>query len=243
MVDECAETLEVVSLRRCGGVVGGVGVGVWWHWWIRAGESWVGWDGESALLVRWTEDASGSLTGVMQLATLQAGGAFVESHTWSVSGVRGGSAVTLKLKVSLGTDVVMAGDIDGEHLILFWPSGGGRLDPVTLAEGTVDEFNRRVADLEGSAAQVAVSEAQLREATAAVEEAQRQLDSARWDLGFWIGEVEAALSNAEHWLGQTEESLEQLRYRVEQVYRRVDTVPALVEILLPQPFFMDFPVA
>lgn len=212
--------LLIAHLSGCGGTSPAGG--------SSSAEAWVGWDGESALLVRWTEDAGGSLSGVMQLAMLEDGGAAVESQTWTVSGVRAGSGVTLSLQVPLAPDVAVVGEVDGDRLTLYWPSRGGELDPLVLKVGNVGLFNQRVGELEAAAAEVAAAQARERAATDAVEEARRQLESARWHLEARIGDLEVALGEARRWLQQAEVGLEQLRYRVEQVHGRVASAPELV---------------
>ena len=131
-----------------------------------------GHDNASALLVQWTDDGNGGLTGSVQIADKSASdsGAAVKQTTLTFTGKLDANQVSLVVKEELGATKTWNGSLDGDELRVNVPEGTS-VDSMILARASAETYNEDVALLEAE-----VLRARAEVASAAAEADNRDAD-------------------------------------------------------------------
>lgn len=91
------------------------------------------------------------LQGTLIIATLDGSSGVVSSNSWPITGSIEGADVSL----DAGLDTApTTGSIDGSGLHLTYPSNAGNPQDQTLAEGTIDDYNAMVEQLNAAGRQI-----------------------------------------------------------------------------------------
>ena len=91
------------------------------------------------------------LQGTLTIATLDGSTGVVSSNSWPITGSIEGADVSL----DAGLDTApTTGSIDGSGLHLTYPSRAGNPQDQTLAEGTIDDYNAMVEQLNAAGRQI-----------------------------------------------------------------------------------------
>ena len=91
------------------------------------------------------------LQGTLTIATLDESTGVVSSNSWPITGSIEGSDVSL----DAGLDTApTTGSIDGSGLHLIYPSHAGNPQDQTLAQGTIDDYNAMVEQLNAAGRQI-----------------------------------------------------------------------------------------
>jgi len=109
-------------------------------------------DNASALLVRWTEDGDGVLTGSIEVADKAPGlsGVPVKRTTLVFSGRLDAGQVSLKVKGELGQIQIWSGTLDDDGLRVNVPQDANSVETMILPRSSVRTFNADVAALQNA---------------------------------------------------------------------------------------------
>ncbi|MGH9896621.1 MAG: hypothetical protein ACREA0_32410, partial [bacterium] len=186
-------------------------------------EAWLATTTDSVLLVRWTEDESGQVSGVLQLAHLV--DFAVEGESLSIDGMVTNGTVTLSVDGLFGTSTTLTGELSRGELTLFWPDETGTLHAVPFHRASISDYNNAVAALEDVGAQQAQAAYEAEAGGQALAQADNRLASARRQLENAIQGVGDAQSWAGYSLEGVRSTLDILQEDVSQLEQTVEDDP------------------
>lgn len=100
--------------------------------------------------MQWTRNGD-ALSGTFVETELTDSGNSTKKFNESFDGSAAGGNVTLTFKGTLGSSANLSGKLEGSNLVLSFPQPNGSIQPITLSVGTVDQYNKDVAQLTGQA--------------------------------------------------------------------------------------------
>lgn len=193
----------------------------------RNAEAWLAVDGNSAVLVRWTEEDANQVSGVLQLAELEE--FEVEGQTWSMTGVIGDGQITLTVEGLFGSTSTLTGDYSDSALTLYWPEEIGSLNAVIFERSTIAEYNQAVEALRASGAEQAAWQEQAEYEANAIAEADSRVASARRSLESAISGFDDGRDWAGYSVDSVEFALESLHDAVLQLEDTLESDPEFAE--------------